>query len=47
VGLVYWQPTTGSDSPSPARRAEMKIKRRPDWASRRSSQIPSGHEQHK
>jgi len=47
VGLFYWHPTTGNASPTSGRRAEMKIKRRANWASRRSSQIPPGHEQHK
>jgi hypothetical protein len=46
VGLVYFHPTADHASPTPARRAEMKIKRRPGWV-RRSSQVPPGHEQGK
>ena len=47
VGLVYWHPPAANPSPNPARRAEIRIKRRADWASRRSSQIPSEHVQEK
>jgi len=46
VGLVYFHPTADNASPTPARRAEMKIKRQPGWV-RHSSQVPPGHEQRK
>jgi len=46
VGLIYWHPAAGNPGITPARRAEMKIKRPADWA-RRSSRIPRADEQHK
>jgi hypothetical protein len=35
VGLVYWHPKASNLSPTPAHHAGTKIKKRPDWASRR------------
>lgn len=47
LGLVYWHPPAVKVSHTPARRADLRIKRRADGASARSSEIPRGQEQRK